>query len=77
MNITISGKSCVEWSKISYLNNDVFPTLKKNYCRNPEGYGSKPWCYVRINDRKWEYCKVKACTLENEERKGEFYILNV
>ena len=73
-NTTISGKSCVQWNRISYLNNNTFPMLKKNYCRNPEGYGLKPWCYVGIKDRKWEYCKIRACAIDegNEGTKGEY-----
>ena len=51
--------------------------LKKNYCRNPEGYGLQPWCYVSIKDRNWEYCKIKACEIENDEKKGEYQFFDV
>ena len=51
--------------------------LKKNYCRNPEGYGLQPWCYVSVKDRKWEYCKIKACEIENDEKKGEYQFFDV
>ena len=61
MNITKSGKKCVNWNKIPYLNNISFPSLEKNFCRNPEGYGLKPWCYVNTKNRTWEYCEIKAC----------------
>ena len=39
----------------------VVPGLRKNYCRNPQGYAEKPWCYTDMETRKWEYCKVDKC----------------
>lgn len=65
--ITKSGKVCVHWNKIPYLSNTSFPILEKNYCRNPEGYGVRPWCYVNMKNRTWEYCETEAC-------EGEFFI---
>ena len=67
MKITKSGKTCVHWNKIPYLSNTSFPILEKDYCRNPEGYGFQPWCYVDIKNRTWEYCEIEAC-------EGEFFI---
>ena len=67
MKITKSGKTCGHWNKIPYLSNTSFPILEKNYCRNPEGYGVQPWCYVNIKNRTCEYCEIEAC-------EGEFFV---
>ena len=61
VNITISRKSCAFWTKNTYFSKVVYPELQKNYCRNPQGYGNKPWCYTDLQTRKWEYCKVNKC----------------
>ena len=44
-----------------YLTQEIFPELEENYCRNPEGYNSKPWCYIDMKQRKWEYCRLELC----------------
>ena len=61
VNVTISRKLCAYWAKHTYLNKMVYPELQRNYCRNPQGYGSRPWCYTDLQTRTWEYCKVNKC----------------
>ena len=34
---------------------------KHNYCRNPEGRGTKPWCYTTDPQVRWEYCDIPVC----------------
>ena len=58
---TVSGKQCANWRSNPYLDKMVFPELRKNYCRNPQGYADKPWCYTDMGTRKWEYCEVDEC----------------
>lgn len=70
-SITISGKQCVQWNKIPYLNKYNFPNLKDNHCRNPQSYGTKLWCYVSIKNRTWDYCKLKGCINVNAAGKGK------
>ena len=68
INVTKSGKTCVHWNEIPYINNNNFVTLEKNYCRNPEGYGAKPWCYINSMNRTWDYCEIKPCAKVNESK---------
>lgn len=32
-----------------------------NYCRNPGGRRTKPWCYVLLANVTWQYCDVTIC----------------
>ena len=61
VNVTLIGKVCVEWFENSYLDEIEYPALVNNFCRNPEGYGLKPWCYVNMTSREWEYCNADIC----------------
>lgn len=61
INVTSSGKTCQPWSVNSYLQTHTYPTLTENFCRNPQGYLLKPWCYTDNHMQHWEYCDVKKC----------------
>ncbi|XP_057295939.1 uncharacterized protein LOC130624361 isoform X3 [Hydractinia symbiolongicarpus] len=62
INVTSSGKTCQPWSINPYLDPGSYPTLKENFCRNPQGHLHKPWCYVEKSMQRWEYCDVKECS---------------
>ncbi|CAP37288.2 Protein CBR-CAM-1 [Caenorhabditis briggsae] len=74
-----SGKQCAPWldSTSRDFNVHRFPELNgaKNYCRNPGGKKSKPWCYTRPMGQE-EYCDVPQCPadmypgLENKGKSG-------
>ncbi|EGT58784.1 hypothetical protein CAEBREN_08755 [Caenorhabditis brenneri] len=61
---TSSGKQCAEWidSTSRDFNVHRFPELAtaKNYCRNPGGKKSRPWCYTKPMGQE-EYCDVPQC----------------
>ncbi|XP_057295942.1 muscle, skeletal receptor tyrosine protein kinase-like isoform X2 [Hydractinia symbiolongicarpus] len=62
INVTSSGKTCQPWSINPYLDSGSYPTLKENFCRNPQGHLDKPWCYIDKSMQRWEYCDVKECS---------------
>ena len=61
INHTVNGTLCRPWSDNPYINNITYPTLIKNYCRNPQSIGLKPWCYTSADRRNWDYCPVEQC----------------
>ena len=67
---TAGGQVCAMWSSDPYLNPEVYPSLIKNYCRNPQGYAEKPWCYIDMKTKTWTYCNVKKCTKGNESEQS-------
>ncbi|XP_057302395.1 uncharacterized protein LOC130636628 isoform X2 [Hydractinia symbiolongicarpus] len=61
VNITSTGKACLPWNINPFLSSPVYSNLKNNYCRNPQGYATAPWCYVNATNRDWEFCDVPKC----------------
>ena len=60
-----------------YLSKYNSPNLKDNHCRNSQNYGTKPWCYVRVKNRTWDYCKIKSCINMNTAGKcKKIFLLN-
>lgn len=52
-NVSKSGRPCRAW-----------PTMDPpghNFCRNPDGHRTRPWCYVGQDNEK-ESCDVKKCS---------------
>ncbi|XP_057290973.1 uncharacterized protein LOC130613669 isoform X2 [Hydractinia symbiolongicarpus] len=60
-DIPVTSKKCLPWNINPYLNKELYPTLKENHCRNPQGFRLKPWCYTDTVGFAWEYCNVKKC----------------
>ena len=63
----MSGKICQPWDSdtphFHPLTSLYRPYLEgHNYCRNPEGRGSRPWCYTMDPNVRWEYCDVPICS---------------
>ncbi|XP_028399014.1 uncharacterized protein LOC114522512 [Dendronephthya gigantea] len=66
ISVTASGIPCQSWTEqcphrhtmnttYSYLNN------AKNYCRNPQNSGKRPWCFTTDRNKRWEYCDIPKC----------------
>ncbi|XP_057302343.1 muscle, skeletal receptor tyrosine protein kinase-like isoform X2 [Hydractinia symbiolongicarpus] len=66
VNITSTGKACLPWNINPFLSSPVYSNLKNNYCRNPQGYATSPWCYVNATNRDWEFCDVPKCGGNNK-----------
>lgn len=85
--MTESGFRCQRWDKQaphshSFTNSSYFPdaTLSdaSNYCRNPGGLRSRPWCNVLSKEMTWDYCELNRC--ENDCKtsdNGRDYMGNV
>uniref|UniRef100_A0A1I7XTN4 Receptor protein-tyrosine kinase n=1 Tax=Heterorhabditis bacteriophora TaxID=37862 RepID=A0A1I7XTN4_HETBA len=62
---TVSGKMCMDWTESTSreFNVDQYKELRnsKNYCRNPGGKKTKPWCYAQPLGQE-EYCDVPLCS---------------
>ncbi|KJH50878.1 kringle domain protein [Dictyocaulus viviparus] len=62
---TTTGKTCMNWSEAPSREYNVarYPELRysKNYCRNPGGKKTKPWCYSQPLGQE-EYCDVPQCS---------------
>ncbi|EDV29497.1 uncharacterized protein TRIADDRAFT_51898 [Trichoplax adhaerens] len=64
---TISGYNCQQWKSNSPHNHSYSPSkypdddLSYNYCRNPGGKSSRPWCYTTNSQKVSEYCNIPSC----------------
>ncbi|CAL1536023.1 unnamed protein product [Lymnaea stagnalis] len=58
---TKSGHTCKKWSSTSYSNIVILhATGNHNFCRNPDGMDSGPWCFTA--DLKMEPCNIPKCS---------------
>ncbi|KAL3817140.1 hypothetical protein ACHAXA_009041 [Cyclostephanos tholiformis] len=79
INTTTSGKACVRWDDpnlnrylyVEYGENltQDYPDngLEGNFCRNPDYFVDRPWCYTEVTVFSWggswnsDYCDVPVC----------------
>ncbi|MFH4974966.1 hypothetical protein AB6A40_001675 [Gnathostoma spinigerum] len=61
---TKSGKRCLSWTQSTSreFNVERYPQLRnsRNYCRNPGGRKTGPWCYASPHGQE-EYCDIIQC----------------
>ncbi|XP_006631118.3 hepatocyte growth factor-like protein [Lepisosteus oculatus] len=78
---TVSGRECQQWwSKFPHDHRHT-PSAKNglelNYCRNPDGDPSGPWCYTTDPERRYETCGIPRCedevcmTCNGEDYRGQ------
>ncbi|MEE6511845.1 hypothetical protein FKM82_018677, partial [Ascaphus truei] len=76
---TTSGKTCQAWSSlfphVPNITPEKFPAagLESNYCRNPDGDSTGPWCYTTDPTVRFEYCNIQQCEEECIHCNGENY----
>ncbi|CAB4004727.1 angiopoietin-1 receptor-like [Paramuricea clavata] len=66
ISVTASGIPCQSWTEQCphrHTMNDTYPKLNnaKNYCRNPQNSGQRPWCFTTDRNKRWEYCDIPKC----------------
>jgi len=62
---TKNGEFCRPWShQLQFKSSDHNELMGgHNFCRNPGGTESQPWCYTHSEDFRKEHCKVQQCGL--------------
>lgn len=76
---TKSGKLCQRWASTTPHRPNVTPQknpladLESNFCRNPDGDASGPWCYTMDLETRWEHCNPPSCTEDCIVCSGEDY----
>ena len=76
---TESGTTCQQWSSQAPHIHPITPLFRRyleghNYCRNPEGRGSRPWCYTTDPSTRWQYCNIPVCKPEEPVDSNETYL---
>ncbi|XP_028408139.1 uncharacterized protein LOC114530726 [Dendronephthya gigantea] len=66
ISVTASGTPCQSWTEQCphrHTMNTTYPELNnaKNYCRNPQNSGQRPWCFTTDRNKRWEYCDIPKC----------------
>uniref|UniRef100_F6W5T9 Prothrombin n=1 Tax=Monodelphis domestica TaxID=13616 RepID=F6W5T9_MONDO len=67
ISVTKSGIECQLWrSRYPHkpeLNSSTHPTadLRENFCRNPDGSSTGPWCYTSTPSVRREECSIPVC----------------
>uniref|UniRef100_A0A663MT17 Plasminogen n=1 Tax=Athene cunicularia TaxID=194338 RepID=A0A663MT17_ATHCN len=76
---TRRGIPCQKWSEKTPHNPNYTPEkhpnagLDENYCRNPDGDESGPWCYTTDPATRFDYCNIPECERECMQCNGEDY----
>lgn len=77
LNYTEKGVTCQPWNERWPHDPDELKTLrhpgregigKHNYCRNPRGQRTRPWCYTTLKKPVWQYCDIALC---NQTRRDD------
>lgn len=60
VNVSKSGKECFKWNKIMRELADTPEVAGHNFCRNPKGQETQPWCYID-KQKTIEFCNIPKC----------------
>ncbi|XP_076082109.1 uncharacterized protein LOC143052856 isoform X2 [Mytilus galloprovincialis] len=59
ISTTMSGRTCLNWKSV----NSPLVSFHENhnFCRNPNSFLMKPWCYTDADRYRFEFCNVPLC----------------
>lgn len=57
---SMNGKQCLKWSKVLREITHI-ELANNNYCRNPDGSQTKPWCYID-KQKTVDLCDIPKCS---------------
>ncbi|KAI1280314.1 Tyrosine-protein kinase transmembrane receptor ROR2 [Halotydeus destructor] len=65
---TVDGVECGTWTRQVFYRTSDYPEIigGHNFCRNPGGMESQPWCFVYDGEMKKQLCDVPKCNYECE-----------
>ena len=59
ISTTASGYTCQRWDTDFPHETYIKPKrANHNFCRNPDGGVSGPWCYTTDKTKRWDYCNL-------------------
>lgn len=70
VSVTENGRPCQRWdsqypNQHEFNNPEYFPDADvseaSNYCRNPDGRATGPWCFTKVPDVREENCGIPVC----------------
>lgn len=61
---TVTGIPCQKWNSLKPHSHSYTYMManEENYCRIPDQYSSKPWCYTTDPYKRWDFCDVPKCS---------------
>uniref|UniRef100_A0A915KE26 Uncharacterized protein n=1 Tax=Romanomermis culicivorax TaxID=13658 RepID=A0A915KE26_ROMCU len=67
VSITEHGKKCQRWIEVrkkfsEYSSSKYLELTDNNFCRNPGGEKTRPWCFTLDNQE--EYCNIAKCPVD-------------
>lgn len=60
VNVSKTGKECMKWARSMREIADLPELAGHNFCRNPRGMETQPWCYID-RAKTVEYCQISKC----------------
>ncbi|KXJ22816.1 Zinc metalloproteinase nas-13 [Exaiptasia diaphana] len=78
LNYTAKGVMCQPWNQQwPHRHNEMqnpnraerkYGLGDHNYCRNPRGRRSRPWCFTTLKRQEWQYCDITICRSAKSKR---------
>ncbi|XP_054714795.1 tyrosine-protein kinase transmembrane receptor ROR2-like [Uloborus diversus] len=69
---TVSSHECLSWRPVPDFEE---LTSGHNFCRNPGGRETQPWCYISDPHMRREVCDIPKCGKKNSFQFGDFNLI--